>query len=102
MVIVYELTRPMEDFPKVFHNGAQVLERIDATECAYFWHKEQEVLIYDGTGVCLYSCCWTSAFNRNYITEVFNREGLRYYYSIDYDAIEQEIKKRICCGSVGH
>lgn len=93
MVIVYNLTKPMQDFPTVFHNGAEVLGKISGAGCAYFWHKPQEVLIYDATGKCLFSCCWTSAFKRNYITSVWSANDCEYEYSIDYDAIEREIKE---------
>lgn len=94
MIKVYTFTRSMDKFKDAFQNGAEVLEAINASECAEYWQKPQEVLIYDGAGKCLFSCCWTSAYNRNYITSVWSNNGREYSHDIDYDAIEQEIKNK--------
>jgi hypothetical protein len=80
----------MEDFGKIFANGADVSEHVDFSRCANFWPKgdNSECAIYDESGKILYSCCYTRAYGKNYITSAWSPRGCEYEYTIDYDALE--------------
>ncbi len=92
---VITLTRPMQDFERIFANGQKVASSIDISDCTEFWPKgtNSECLIYAGRKI-KYSCCYAWAYGVYVITSVWGESGCVYDEPIDYNRLEKEYGKR--------
>lgn len=88
MTTIISLSKPMNEFPLVFQNGAEVMERVGMSECTDFrpMGTNAECLIYRSRQIA-YSCCYTETYGKLFITSVWGEGGLKYEYSIDYDSL---------------
>lgn len=87
MITIISLTKSIENFKKDFRNHKEVSEKIDLTECTDYRMQgsNAEMLIYNNR-LIMYSCCYNTYKNKNYITHIYNRNAeLVYQYNIDYN-----------------
>lgn len=90
MVKIYSITKPISEFNAYFANGIDVSKYINLSDCTDFYPKgiNSETLIYSD-GKIIYSCCYTSAYGKYYITSVWSQQGCEYEYKVDYNKLER-------------
>lgn len=90
MTMIISLTNPMSEFKKFFENGEDVENSVDLSACTDFWAKgtNSECLIYNGRQI-VFSCCYTEAYKKLFITSVWCKSGCAYQYELDYDKLEK-------------
>lgn len=93
---VITFTKPIAEFNTFFANGEDVSKAVDLYTCTDFWAKgtNSETLIYSGRKI-VYSCCYSSFYDKLFITSVWSENGCEYEYKINYDDLEKQHKKRI-------
>ena len=92
---VISFTKPMTNFKSFFANGEEVMQNVNMSECTDFYAKgiNSETLIYNGRQI-IYSCCYTSVYNKFYITSVWSESGCEYEYNINYDELKNKLSRK--------
>jgi hypothetical protein len=90
MTTVITFTKPMGEFSLFFANGAHVSNVCGFSGCTEFWPKgnNSECLIYKDNQI-VFSCCYSTAYNLNFITSVWTKDGCKFDHPINFEEAER-------------